>query len=188
MKTLIFLLVTLPSLGDTRVPKNSDFADSIYLGGAYPITAKGTTDKEEGGVNVTKERGKPQHGGILGSGSVWHRWKPVLEGRYEISVNSEKLDLILAAYPGESLYSLPSENRYIDLTLPTMSLKARERFTSGARVEFDANPNTLYSTIIDGDRLTSGDFTIKVSISKNPLDSIEVVLPAESKKMNEIKN
>jgi hypothetical protein len=188
MKTLILLLVTLPSLGDTKGSKNGDSANSIYLRGAYPITAKGTTDEEEGGVNVTKERGKPQHGGILGSGSVWHRWKPVFEGRFEISVNSENLDIILAVYPGESLDSLPPENRYKDLILPTMSLKAREPFTSGARVEFEADPNTLYSIAIDGDRLTSGDFTIKMSKSKNPLDSIEVVLPADSNKMNEIKN
>ena len=181
MKTLILLLVTLPSLVGAKSPKNDDFADSIYLGGAYPITAKGTTDGGEGGVNATKERGEPQHGGILGSGSVWYRWKPVLKGRYEISVSSEKLDTILAVYTGDGLDSLTPANRYKNLTSPTVSLKTKEPFTSGARVEFDADPNTLYSIAIDGDGLTSGDFTIKVSKFENPLDPIEVVLPADSK-------
>ena len=62
---------------------------------------------EKRAVNATKERGKPQHRGILGSGSVCYRWKPVLEGRYEISVNSEKLDIILAVfYTGDCFDSL----------------------------------------------------------------------------------
>jgi len=60
--------------------------------------------------------------------------------------------------------------------------------TKGPKNGDSADPNTLYSIVIDGDRLTPGDVIIKVKKSKNPLDSIEVVLPADSNKMNEIKN
>jgi len=181
MKTLILLLVTLPSFVSANGPKNDDFGDSIYLGGAYPITVKGTTNGEEGGVNATKERGEPQHGGILGSGSVWYRWKPVLKGRYEVKVTSEKLDVILAVYTGDQLDSLTPVEQFKNLPSPAVSLKANAPFTSGARVEFDADPKTLYSIAIDGDRLTSDDFTITVSKFKNPLDPVGIVLPANTK-------
>ncbi|MDA7888277.1 hypothetical protein N9A86_02700 [Akkermansiaceae bacterium] len=181
MKTLILFLVALSSALDARGQKNDDFADSIYLGGAYPITVNGTTDGEKNGGNATKEPNEPKHGGVLGSGSVWYRWKPVLRGRYEISVLSEKLDIILAVYTGDAFDNLTPVNRYQNLKSPTVSLKANEPFTSGARVEFDADPDQLYSIAVDGDRLTSGDFTIRVCKFKNPLDPKKIVLPANSK-------
>lgn len=180
MKSLIFLMVISTSAIFAKGPKNDDFSDAIYLGGAYPIIAKGTTDGEKGGVNATKEPGEPKHGGILGSGSVWYRWKPVLKGRYEINVNSEKLDIILAVYTGDSLDSLKTFSRYEHFNSPTVSFKASEPFTAGARVEFQASPDQYYYIAIDGDNLTSGDFTIKVSKFKNPLNPTGVLLPAKS--------
>ena len=178
MKTLIFLMVILTPAVWGAGPINDDFKDAIYLGGAYPITVEGTTDGVEGEVNATKEPGEPRHGKLLGSGSVWYRWKPVLKGRYEITVTSEKLDIILAVYTGDTLDKLSTMNRYSQFYSPTVSLKATEPFTSGARVEFEADPEQLYHIAIDGDKLTSGDFTIKVSKFKTPLDPIAVVLPA----------
>jgi len=37
MKTLILLLITLPSLSDAKGPKSDDFADSIYPGEPIPL-------------------------------------------------------------------------------------------------------------------------------------------------------
>ena len=180
MKALIILMVILTPVVSAKGPKNDDFKDAIYLGGAYPIVAKGTTDGEDGRVNANKEKDEPKHGGLLGSGSVWYAWKPVLKGRYEINVDSEKLDVILAVYTGDALENLKTFNRYPNMDSPTVSFKASEPFTAGARVEFDASPDQRYYIAIDGDNATSGDFTIRVSKFKNPLNPVAVVLPAKS--------
>ncbi len=118
-------------------------------------------------ANSTRETGEPRILGFVGGKSLWYRWTAPDAGRFQIAVNSDGFDPILAVYRGAPGAS------FAGLTL----VEANDNFAfagstdTGSLVTIEATSGTTYFFQIDGKEISSttpppnGSFRLTVNDS-----------------------
>ena len=101
-------------------------------------------------VGATKERGEPNHCGIVGGASQWFFYQPPMDGMLVMNTEGSSFDTVLAAYT--------NRGPVIDLTnLVSVACdndSGRDGKTSA--VAFQVAKDTLYSLAIDGVNAATG--------------------------------
>ncbi len=102
-------------------------------------------------ANTTRETGEPRILGFTGGKSLWYRWAAPADGRFQIAVNSDGFDPLLAVYRGAA------GANFSGLTL----VDANDNFAfagstdTGALVTIEATAGTTYFFQIDGKEISS---------------------------------
>ena len=132
-----------PSPSPMPPPANDNFLDAQVIGGVLG-SVTGTN------VGATKESGEPNHGGGLGSVSIWYRWQAPTSGTATLATNGSNIDTLLAVYTGSTLNSLTqiASNDDFDNTLQSA-------------VTFNAQNGMIYYVAIDGFGGATGSVTLK---------------------------
>jgi hypothetical protein len=100
-------------------------------------------------TTATRETGEPQHGGILGTNSVWFCWRPTTNGPVRFDTEGSNFDTLLAVYTG---------SRITNLVLVTSDNDSETNKTS--RLHFEALAGTNYWIAVDGADGRSGFYKL----------------------------
>ncbi len=126
--------------GLIAAPANDNFA------AAAAITAASGSLPAVNTFSATGEPGEPEHAGISGGRSIWHRFTPAAKDRFVFHTVGSNFDTLLAAYTGSAVNTLTE-------------LASNDDFSSGtaSRIEFFADPANPVSVAIDGYLSASGN-------------------------------
>lgn len=124
-------------------PVHDMFASAKVIRGAFGTSVGSTAEG-------TKERGEPDHAGVLGNKSVWYRWTAPRSGRVAFDTISGKttFDTVLAVYTGD---------RQDALTHVAGNDDAAGRLS---RLTFRADRGVTYRVAIDGIAGKSGEYRL----------------------------
>lgn len=120
-------------------PANNDLAGAQPIEGLAGTSAGSTRE-------ATAEDGEPQHAGVGAGQSVWWRWTAPAGARVTFSTEASPSLTVLAVYTGTS---------YADLSLVGANADAIPGVVEGARVAFQAQPETQYLVAVDTEHATN---------------------------------
>ncbi len=134
--------LTLMDIG--VVPANDALAAAeVVMGRSFRV--------DGANANCTRETGEPRILGFVGGKSLWYRWTAPDSGRFQIAVNSDGFDPLLAVYRGAV------GANFTGLAL----VEANDNFAfagssdTGSLVTIDATAGTTYFFQIDGKEISS---------------------------------
>ncbi len=132
--------LTLLDLG--AIPPNDNFAASQVLTGRSALV-------EAANAQATVEPGEPRILGFTGGKSLWYRWTAPASGRWQVGLQSEGFDPLLAVYTGSAVDALTlvaANDNHDPQTGGTDP-------STAALVSFDARAGTTYHFQADGKAL-----------------------------------
>jgi hypothetical protein len=133
-------------------PFNDDFASRILIVGSSNVI--------QGSIlGATKEAGERRHGAEAGGRSVWWRWVAPANGLIEVHTVGSSFDTLLAVYQGDAANAL---------TLIAENNNALDEVASFSRVVFNAIAGQEYQIAVDGQKLTSLDGNVSLTLRQPP--------------------
>ena len=129
--------LTLLDLG--AIPSNDNFDGAETIAGRS-VLINGTN------VQSTLEPGEPQIRGRIGGKSLWYRWTAPATGRFQLGLQSDGFDPLLAVYTGPTLNALTLVASSDDADAETGGTSSK----TGALVTINATAGTTYHIQTDG--------------------------------------
>jgi hypothetical protein len=139
--SLPFLALLGPlATGLIAAPANDNFAAAAAISAASGSLPAVNTSTASG------EPGEPEHAGISGGRSIWHRFTPAAKDRFVFHTVGSNFDTLLAAYTGSAVNTLTE-------------IASNDDFSTGntSRIECFADPANPVSIAIDGYLSASGN-------------------------------
>jgi hypothetical protein len=128
-------------------PANDNFSAATVVSattGTLPAVATAT---------ATAEAGEPNHAGITGGRSIWHRFLPAVKDRFVITTAGSNFDTTLAAYTGSAVNSLTEVTSNDDIPSGGTT----------SNIECSAGPANPVSVAIDGYQGATGNAVLNWS-------------------------
>jgi subtilisin family serine protease/outer membrane protein assembly factor BamB len=129
--------LTLIDLG--AIPANDNFANAQTIAGRS-VLIKGTN------TQATVESGEPEIRGLTGGKSLWYRWTAPAAGRFQVGLQSDGFDPLLAVYTGTTLNSLAIVGSSDDADAESGGPST----ATGSLVTINATAGTTYLIQVDG--------------------------------------